>query len=391
MSAVPLRYSVRNLFRRPTRTLLTILGLSLLVGLIVFVAAFGRSFSRTLRMPGDPQNVIVLSKKAQSFEFSSIAASELDLMKSSVPEIEAGPDGDPLFSREVYHFVSARLEMDPEEESRRGIVLGIESEMIPYMLTGFRMVDGDLPEADFHWVIVGKAAAARLRAPPEWLEIGTNVKIRDTEFMVSGIFEAPGTLYENWIIGHPADLRPVLGRRDWSFARMRLRSGADVAAVARRISEDERFQVRALPETEYFKDFMSGFTSFEDFAMLLAVFLGIGGILTGMNTMHNAVAGRIREIGVLRVLGFPKGSVFTAFLTEALLLTGLAGVVGCGLGLLANGLPIRIPVVASFPLVVDGTALAVGFSAALLMGVLGLCFPMLRALRKSAVDAVRAV
>jgi ABC-type antimicrobial peptide transport system permease subunit len=136
---------------------------------------------------------------------------------------------------------------------------------------------------------------------------------------------------------------------------------------------------------------MSGFGSFTRFAMILAVFLAIGGVLTGMNTMHNAVAGRIREIGVLRVLGFAKGSVFVAFLAEALVLTGAAGIVGCGLGILANGLPIRIPVAASFPLVVDAGALAIGFGSALAMGFLGLAAPMLRALRKPAVDAVRAV
>ena len=65
---VPLRYSFRNLRRRPGRTALTLVGLSLIVALIVFLVAFGRSFGLALRLPGDPQNLIVLSKKAQTFE-----------------------------------------------------------------------------------------------------------------------------------------------------------------------------------------------------------------------------------------------------------------------------------------------------------------------------------
>jgi hypothetical protein len=40
---------------------------------------------------------------------------------------------------------------------------------------------------------------------------------------------------------------------------------------------------------------------------------------------------------------------------------------------------------------VDPVSLAIGFAAALLMGVLGLAWPIWRALRTPAVDAVRAV
>ena len=57
---------------------------------------------------------------------------------------------------------------------------------------------------------------------------GKRLEIADQKFTVSGIFEAPGTLYENWIIGFPSELQVVLGRRDYSFARMRLRPGVDV-------------------------------------------------------------------------------------------------------------------------------------------------------------------
>jgi putative ABC transport system permease protein len=110
-----------------------------------------------------------------------------------------------------------------------------------------------------------------------------------------------------------------------------------------------------------------------------------------MNTMHNAVSGRIREIGVLRVLGFGKGRIYLAFLVEALVLCAAAGAIGCLLGWLANGLPMRLPFAAAFPVEVDAWSLAGGFGAALLMGVLGLAFPMIRALGHPAVDAVRAV
>ena len=392
LRGVPLRYSVRNLWRRPWRTVMTLFGLSLLVALIVFLAAFGRSVARTLRLPGHPRQLVVLSKKAQTFEFSSIPAAELDLLESDVLEqLDTGEFGEPLFSREVYHFVLVRLEKDPANQELRSLMLGIDPDLAASMIVGFELVEGDPPEPEANQVMIGRAVAGKLRVPDSMLAVGSKMYLRDIELTVSGIFEARGTIAENWILLPQDDLRNALGRRDYSFSRMRVKDGVELEALADRLNLDERYSIRVLPEVAYFADFTSGFDHFQRFALLIALVLCVGGILTGMNTMHNAVAGRIREIGTLRVLGFTKFRIFLAFLMESLLLCGLAGIIGSALGLLANGLPMRVPIAATFPLTVDGGALAVGMVSALFMGLLGILFPMARALRKSAVEAVRAV
>jgi ABC-type antimicrobial peptide transport system permease subunit len=391
MRGLPLRYSLRNLWRRPVRTALTLLGLSLLVALIVFLTAFGRSFGRALREPGHPRTIVVLSKKAQTIELSSISPSDLDTMRASLgDDLEEDPEVGPLFSREVYHMVSAVLLADPEEKSRRALFHGVEPPLVPKLFQRFRLTRGRLPEEGSFELLVGRAVANRLRAKPEWLALDAEVELRGEVFTVVGEFEAPGTLYENWMITHPWELLRTLNRTDYSFGRLRLRSGADPEAVAERITADERYEVQAFPEPEYFADFAEGFAHFERFATLLAILLAVGGVITGMNTLHNAVVGRTREIGMLRVLGFGKAKIFAAFLLEALLLTGLAGAVGCGLGIVTDGLPVKTPIAAAFPVVVDLGSLLTGFSTALLMGVLGLAFPMVRALRLPAGRAVRA-
>jgi ABC-type antimicrobial peptide transport system permease subunit len=391
MHGVPLKYSLRNLWRRPVRTLLTLLGLAVLVALIVFLTAFGRSFGRAIRLPGDPQNLIVLSKKAQSFDLSSIKPSELDVMAAAVvDQLQPGPDGEPLFSKEVFHYVRVTLSTDPEQTPRRGLMHGIEPHLAESVLQGFRVIEGHLPESSENQIVVGKNAANRLKVTDEQLRIGAEVKFGDEAFTVVGVFEAPGTLYENWLLTDVEDLTVALDRNDYSFARMRVQEGVDLDAMATELSLDERYESRVLRETEYFADFAEGFSHFQQFAVLVAVVLGIGGVLTGMNTLHNSVAGRIREIGTLRVLGFGKLQVYLAFLIEALVLTGLAGLVGCLIGLSTNGWEVTVPVAATFPVRVDAPALLIGLGAAVAMGFLGLLFPMLRALGMPAVEAVRA-
>jgi ABC-type antimicrobial peptide transport system permease subunit len=392
MKGVPLRYSFRNLGRRPTRTLLTLGGLGLLVALIVFVMAFGRSIGLALRLPGDPRNLVVLSKKAQTMELSAIPTSELDLMSADVAnDLETGPDGSPLFSREVFHFVTVRTTEDENDEGGRGLMHGMAPHLVEPLLVNFELTEGALPEEGLYQAIVGRGVASKLRVPEERLAVGQSLYVRNEVFEIVGRFEAPGTLMENWIISHPADLSQMLNRQDYSFGRMKVRPDVDMNALATRLSLDERYQVKALPEAEYFADFATGFRHFQEFSILLSIVLAVGGILTGMNTMHNAVSGRIREIGVLRVLGFSKTKIFVAFLLEAVALSLVAGVLGCALGLLTNGLPLRVPFAATFPVVVDLPVMAVGVGAALLMGLLGLAFPLLTALRRPPVDAVRAV
>ena len=390
MRGVPIRYSIRNLFRRPGRTTLTVAGLSLVVALVVFLAAFGRSIAAAVRITGDPENLVVVSKKAQTMELSSIKPTELDQMKNAlVDRLQADADGEPLYSKEVFRF--EQIVLGDDEQKRRAKLHGISPALAPTMLAGFRLLEGALPEPGSSEIMIGRRAAEDMGVSADLLEVDDSVTIGDELFTIVGLFEAHGSLVEHWIVTDVEDLKRAIMRSDYSFARMKVKAGVDIEALANEITLDERYSVRVLPETEYFADFAEGFSHLQQFAVLLAIVLGVGGVLTGMNTMHNAVSGRIREIGVLRVLGFSKGQVGVTFLIEVLLLCSLAGVIGCAIGWFADGLPMRLPFAAAFPVAVDGISLAIGFATALLMGLLGLAFPMSRALRASAVDAVRAV
>jgi putative ABC transport system permease protein len=300
-----------------------------------------------VRITGHPLNLVAVSKKAQSMELSSIAPADLDRLRNDVNDVLADGEGGPRFSREVFRFTSIRLGV--EESQHRAKLHGIRPELMETMLAGFRLVEGDLPDPDDDEMIVGPRIARDLGIPEEMIEIDETVLVGDTMFTITGKFEAPGTLVEHWFLTDPERLRLAVRRSDWSFARMQLRDGVDLDALAKRLELDERYELRVLRETDYFADFAAGFGHFRTFSLLLALVLAIGGVLTGMNTMHNAVSGRIREIGVLRVLGFGRFQVLLAFLLEVMLLCAAAGVIGCALGWLSDGLPMKLPFAAAFP------------------------------------------
>lgn len=119
---------------------------------------------------------------------------------------------------------------------------------------------------------------------------------------------------------------------------------------------------------------------------LAAISLVVGGINI-MNIMLVAVAERTREIGIRKALGATKAHILAQFLTEALVLSVLGGVVGVLLARVGAGIASRVaPVPVYMPLAV--LLLALGFSAAI--GVIFGLAPALRAARKDPIQALRS-
>jgi ABC-type antimicrobial peptide transport system permease subunit len=121
----------------------------------------------------------------------------------------------------------------------------------------------------------------------------------------------------------------------------------------------------------------------------------IGAMLGAMITMYAAVANRVSEIGTLRALGFRRSNVLMAFLTEALLLGllgGLLGLAAASLMQFASFSTINFQTFAdlafSFTLTPAIALKTIVFSLA--MGLIGGFLPALRAARLEIVDALRA-
>src|SRR3954469_19096904 len=71
---LPWEYGVRNLFRRPGRSALTLAALALVVLLVLVVVGFVRGLEASLAVSGDPQVVVVHSLGAsENVENSSVA------------------------------------------------------------------------------------------------------------------------------------------------------------------------------------------------------------------------------------------------------------------------------------------------------------------------------
>lgn len=396
MTQLPFRYTLRNVMRRKSRTMLTVFGIALVVGAVVFMLAFSRSLASTFRQTGDPDNLIIISKKAQTFVLSSISANDTDQLKHKLFDDartytpEGKEEAQALISPEVY--IGLNVEVDNAETFRKGhqraLLHGVVPEMAMKINSSVRLIEGKLPRPGMRELMVGNTAATRIGVTDESLMIGNRVWLLNKKWKIVGRFEAPGTMMDCEVWTHVNDLQLYMKRQDYSFIRVKVQDRADIPALCKRLSTDEQFEVKAFPEQEYFAAYAEGFDYFRRFAQIMAIIIIGGGLVAGMNTMYTSVLGRIREIGTLQVIGFSKKSVLIAILTESLLISLVGGIIGCFLGYLANGHPMKIPM-AAFRVDVDFVVYIWALIAAILIGLGGAYVPAQRALKLRMVDAVR--
>ncbi|MFL5471279.1 MAG: ABC transporter permease, partial [Gemmatimonadales bacterium] len=101
---IPLEYNARSLLLRPVSTLLTALGIALVVAVFIGMLALANGFRAALVKTGSPQNVMILRRGADSELSSGIDRQTASILASS-PHIANGPDGRPMFSPEVYVII----------------------------------------------------------------------------------------------------------------------------------------------------------------------------------------------------------------------------------------------------------------------------------------------
>jgi putative ABC transport system permease protein len=127
---------------------------------------------------------------------------------------------------------------------------------------------------------------------------------------------------------------------------------------------------------------------------MVAFFFGVGAMIGATITMNAQVAGRSREIGTLRALGFSKASILFSFLIESLVLSLAGGLVGAVAAIAMKAVKITMLNFGTFTEIVFGfePTPQIIISAVVLsafMGLVGGFLPAVRAARVSPVEAMR--
>ncbi|MBL7064699.1 MAG: ABC transporter permease [Anaerolineae bacterium] len=366
-SRLPGGMTVRNLWRRRTRTALTLLSIGVSIAAVIGLGGMAEGMLGAFNvMMRDSQTDLFAAEADVDADFSAIdervgariaARSDVNAV-SGMFWTGASTDKMPMLLVAAYH---------PRE----------------FAIRHYRIIDGE-PLAARRQVIVGRMAAEKMGS-----EVGDTLRLMNSNFRVVGIYETGQAFEDAGVIIGLREAQMLTGKpRQVQFYLISLRDPEQAEAVKEDLAAT--FPEIDFALTSELSEAMSDFRVLQDMVdqiSFLAVFIGAVGML---NTMLMSVLERTREIGVLRSLGWRRRQVLGMILKESLVLGMVGGVCGIPLGLGMGGL---IGLTGVWGGAIESAytpqIFVQAIVVAMIAGVLGGLYPAWRATRMRPVEALR--
>lgn len=374
---LPWSYALRNLWRRRTRTIATLLGIGLTTVLVVVMLSFASGLEQATGGTARADVVYLIGSSA-----------EVDMIRSVVPRgsAEAAAASVPGAARvDGMRAASVELHIATRTEDRVGLLRGVTP--AAYLVhRQVQVVEGHEPRAPFE-IMVGRLVATRMGLDESELAVGKTLRLEDRDWKISGRFAAPGTVIEGEMWVRLDDVMLATKREDVSCVAVRLTDPALLDEVSLFATQRLDLEIVPVPEKELMATLEQGLAPITALARWMALLVLCGGAFACANTMFAAVLARGKELATLRALGYQPGALVVALLQEALLVGFLGGAVGIAVALAVGDLSLRFPM-GALTLELDASRRALGLAAALVSGLLGGLLPALRAVRLPLVDAL---
>ena len=386
---IPLIYNVRSVIQRPVSTAMTALGIGLVVAVFVAMLALASGFAVALQKTGSTDNVLVIRRGADA-EMSSGIPREAVSIIASFPQVAAGSDGRPLVSPETYIVINIARNSDDTLAIANVVARGV-SERAFEVRRNIRVTQGRRFESGKSEICVGSKLVGRFKN----MNVGDVLRFGSRDWTVVCHFTAAGSSFESEIWGENEQFQGVFRGNVFQSVTFRLKDPAGFAEAKRALQADQRIQVDAHQEQEFYVDQSRILGTILKFlAFMVTSIMAVGAVFGAVNTMYAAVSSRTPEIAVLLTLGFHPRSVLASFLAESAVIALAGGIIGCLLALPMNGVVTSTTNWASFSELaftfrVTPALLAWGVAFAVVMGVVGGFFPALRASRMPVVQALR--
>jgi putative ABC transport system permease protein len=383
--------AISNIWRRPLRAALTILGIVIGVFALTVMGALAEKLN-VLVDGGDEYfrtRIFVFDQGAAS----GFQASSRPITRDIVERIER------IDGVERATPVLQTL-LDPDE------VGGFD---IPELLTGIepatwydasvelRVDDGRLLEADEAGVtVIGADLAERYD-----LRVGDAFTMRERDFEVIGVLERTLTFPDKIAYVPLSDAQQIYvesvpeafqERTDELATQIEVFPDdlAEADAVAAAI-EEAVSGVRTVTPEQVADQIGQASIVFNLIIVGASVIAVIVGGLSVINTMVMTVSERVREIGIKKAVGAPTGAILREFVIEATLLGAIGGIVGLSAGaLLVVVLNAQTSGSGTTVFLLTPMLLLRSFLFATILGALAGIYPALRAARLDPVTALRS-
>ncbi len=391
--ALPLVYHWRNLFVRKATTTLTVLVVAVVVGVFAWLMGFSESLRHSLQTASDPQKLIVLKRSATSESNSAISPEDYNKLNQVTGLARDAATQQPLISPEMMVQVSMPRLRDGGKTWGNVALRGVTETAFKVhtnVKTNVRIFTAGSRE-----VLVGATAAKQFGG----LDVGKTIQLgygSDREYTIIGHFTAGGGPLESEIWGYLPSLMNAYNRTMYSSAYLRLTEEANADAAIAEI-KGPAIQLEGRTEGAYWDQQSSNIRTYLMITRMLVAVMSLAAICSIANTMFAMVAGRGREIAMLRTIGYSRRQILTGFVMEAVLLTLMGGIVGClgcvaSLWLMGNTKDMfgaSTFTTLAFEIRLTPLTALLALTAVTAVGVAGALIPAIRASRLEVISALR--
>jgi putative ABC transport system permease protein len=333
-----LRLSLRMFKNRPSRTWLTILGMGIGTGAVLFLIGLGYGF-QNLILSNIVSSDSLLSLTVSSTQPDVIFINDKTLQETR--EIEGVKDISPL--------VSYPAQISVDELIGSVILKGVDNNYFKY--EGISVKNGKIIEGKKKEILISEAVVMLFGAEKNEDMIGKQVNVQvsgslgDTstsggetfvefkdKYEITGVVEGVDSVF---IFFPLQDLQAKVNILEYESVKVRVNKEADIANVTNTLI-DKGFQVSSLSETvSQANKIFTGIQFALGFFGAIALFVAAIGMI---NTMTVTLLERTNEIGIMRATGASKKDILGIFITEATVMGFLGGISGLVLGVLGGSL-----------------------------------------------------
>ncbi|MCL0069763.1 ABC transporter permease, partial [Dehalococcoidia bacterium] len=366
-----LRFALKNILRRRTRTLLTIAGISIGIATIVSLGILAAGLQASLGKILTPADVDLAIAEAGAGDIMLSKVTTEHLRK--IQSIEG-----------VQTAFGQLVSITQTDSSPFFTVFGLRRQDLK--IAGIEIVKGQEFADGSNEVIIGKIAANNLNKEP-----GDNIVLGTKTYKIVGIYESGNPIQDGGAV-HPIDVLQTDKETDeFTMVLVDLSDSVkDVGEFGQKIKEIFDGELVALSSAAEYIEIDQGMEII-DFVVHAISFLAvvIGGI-GAMNTIMMSVFERTREIGILRAVGWSRKRVFAMILNESIIIGICATVVGVLLGILVVAFIMTFPIARSFiQPVYPESIFAIAVIVGILASVIGGTYPAIRATKFAPTEALR--
>ncbi len=375
-----IKLSYSNLFRRKTRTIISLLAIVIGVMVIIVMVSLADGQFRDLQNAvSQVQGIRVLQKGAAGPLFSEIDMSFEQKLESvqgvkkaigTIFQIAQTVDGEPV------QFGTATVRIIGSDYSKGSFetAAGVGGEIIQ---------GRSLKATDSGVVVVGE----------DFMDIynkflNNKVKVNGETFRIVGVYKTGSALLNSSVLMTLNDSRDVLNfskNKTGQFS-VEVDDPSQEKKIAELINLRFKNDLEATPASGFSQDFA---IILDGFRLLVVAVAGISAIVAGIgivNTMLMSVLERFKEIGSLKAGGWTNENVMKMVLFESIILGIFGGLIGIILGV---GLSLYISFLSGLKVFISEILLIQVFLFSVSIGLFAGLYPAYMASKMDPVEALR--